>query len=240
MQLEKVKWLLNAYQQGLIPTLTKHEVNPGLSPESRENYLYFTLPVCINFQRNSPAMWAAALATWDDETTRYVFFPEKLASVPTEQIRADLVKHRLALQPNKHVLIWTTIAKTFHEFYQDDPRRFIEEADGDAGKLITLLQTTYRKRFPYLSGPKLSNYWPYILSHYTDVRFKNAHLISIIPDTHVLQSSARLGLTPPGATPLQVELAWKELLKDSDITPSQVHPVLWHWSRNKFLPDIKG
>lgn len=240
MQLDKVRHLLALYEQGHIPTLAQHEVNPGLPPGSRKNYLYFTLPVCINFQRSSPAMWAAALATWEDETTRYVFFPEKLAVTPIEQVRADLVKHKLALQPNKHVLIWTTIAKTLHTYYRDDPRKIIKEAGSDAGELIQLLQKTHRKRFPYLSGPKLSNYWPFILSLYTDVKFTNPQEISIIPDTHVLQSSAKLGIAPIGATSLQVELAWRELLKDSGIHPSQVHPVLWHWSRNKFQPEVQS
>jgi hypothetical protein len=238
MQLEKVKRLLALYEQGLIPTLQQHEVNPGLPLDSRENYLYFTLPVCINFQRNSPAMWASALRTYQDDQTRYVFFPEELVRRPIDQIRIDLTKYKLALQPNKHVLIWTTIAKTLHDYYHDDPRQILAEAQYDAGKLILLLQTTHRKRFPYLSGPKLSNYWPYILSHFTDARFANAHEISIIPDTHVIKSSQRLGLTLPGATPQQIELAWRELLKDSGITPSQIHPVLWNWSRNKFLPEV--
>jgi endonuclease III len=183
-------------------------------------------------------MWASALATWEDELTQYVFFPEHLAEVPPEQIRADLVKHRLALQPNKHTLIWTTIARTLHQYYENDPRRIIEEAEDNASKLITLLQKTYRQRFPYLSGPKLSNYWPFILSLYTDVSFKNAQEISIIPDTHVMQCSERLGVTAPGATSLQVEAAWRELLKGSGINPSQVHPVLWNWSRNKFQPEV--
>ncbi len=238
MQLEKVKRLLDMYEQGLIPTLYEHEVHPGFPLGSRENYLYFTLPVCINFQRNSPAMWASALKTYEDTATRYLFLPEELEARSVEQIRADLTKHKLALQPNKHVLIWTTIAKTLHNFYNDDPRKLIEEAHSDAGELIRLLQITHRKRFPYLSGPKLSNYWPYILSQYTDVEFANPHEISIIPDTHVIQCSQRLGLTVPGATPLQVELAWRELLKDTGINPSQVHPVLWNWSRNKFLPEV--
>jgi hypothetical protein len=238
MQLEKVRRLLAFYEAGLIPTLQQHEVNPGLPMESRENYLYFTLPVCINFQRNSPAMWASALKTYEDDSTRYVFFPEELAMRPLEQIRADLTKHKLALQPNKHVLIWTVIAKTLHEFYYDDPREIILEANSDAAELIDLLQRTHRKRFPYLSGPKLSNYWPYILSHFTDVRFKNMHKISIIPDTHVIKSSEQLGLTPAGANSLQVELAWQELLKDSGISPAEVHPVLWNWSRNRFLPEV--
>ena len=238
MPLERVKKLLAYYEQGAIPTLAQHEVHPDVPLSSRENYLYFTLPVCINFQRTSPAMWASALKTWEDETTRYLFFPEKLADVPIERVRDDLLKHRLGLQPNKHTLIWTTIARTFFQYYDSDPRKLIAEADNDAGKLITLLQKTHKKRFPYLSGPKLSNYWPYILSHYTDVQFANPQEISIIPDTHVIQSSVVLGLVPPGASSAQVEIAWKFLLKDSGINPSRVHPALWNWSRNKFEPAV--
>lgn len=239
MPLDKVRALLAHYEQGRIPTLAQHEVNPGLPIGSRENYLYFTLPVCINFQRSSPAMWAAALATWEDPLTQYLFFPEKLAETPEEQIRADLLKHKLALQPNKHVLIWTTIAKTFFEHYDSDPRNLIAgEAHNDASELITLLQLTHRKRFPYLSGPKLSNYWPFILSHYTDVHFIHPEAISIIPDTHVIQSSIYLGLVPEGASSLQVEAAWKSLLAGSGINPSRVHPALWNWSRNHFQPEL--
>lgn len=236
--LEKVKQILDYYEQGKIPTLAQHEVNPGFPRGSRENYLYFTLPVCINFQRSSPAMWASALATWQDESTRYVFYPEKLADAPIEKVRGDLTKHKLALQPNKHVLIWTTIAKTLHDSYDGDPRNIIAEAGSDAGRLITLLQTTHRRRFPYLSGLKLSNYWPFILSHYTDVQFVNPQEISIIPDTHVIQSSVHLGMVPEGTTPLQVEAAWKQLLTGSGINPSRVHPALWNWSRNKFRPTV--
>lgn len=238
MPLDKVKKLLEYYEGGAIPTLAQHEVHPDVPLGSRENYLYFTLPVCINFQRSSPAMWAAALKTWEDESTRYLFFPEELAGTPIEQIRADLTKHKLGLQPNKHTLIWTTIASTLFEHYDSDPRRVIEEAEGDAGKLITLLQVTHKKRFPYLSGPKLSNYWPYILSHYTDVTFTSPQEISIIPDTHVIQSSVLLGLVEPGASSVQVEIAWKFLLKDTGINPSRVHPALWNWSRNKFQPAV--
>jgi hypothetical protein len=237
-QLARVKQLLAYYEQGLIPTLPQHEVNPGLPRGSRENYLYFTLPVCINFQRSSPAMWASALQTYEDPKTRYVFQPEVLANTPIEKIRADLTKHKLALQPNKHVLIWTTIATTLHTFYNDDPREILHEANHDAGQLVRNLQTIHRPRFPYLSGPKLSNYWPFILSHYTDVVFTNPHEISIIPDTHVIKSTHYLGLAEATATSLQVELIWKELLQNSGILPSQVHPVLWNWSRNKFLPEV--
>ena len=238
MSLLKAAALFDLYRRGAIPTLAEHEVHPDVDQGSRENYLYFTLPVCINFQRNSPAMWQAALATFSDPQTNYLYYPEKLAVTAIEQIRADLLKHKLALQPNKHTHIWTTIAGSLHRLYNDDPRQMIQESDNRVRTLIDTLQGPRRPDFPYLSGPKLANYWPYILSQYTDVKFVDMHEISIIPDTHIIQSSIKLGLVPPGANQAQVEWAWKNLLKGSDISPVQMHPVLWNWSRNNFQPEV--
>ncbi|MFZ1360844.1 MAG: hypothetical protein WAS27_02370 [Candidatus Saccharimonadales bacterium] len=237
--IERISLLLQLYRNGAIPKLHEHEVNPGLDSSSRENYLYFTLPVCINFQRSSPAMWASALATYNDPSTNYLFFPEKLATTSMEKIRTDLLKHKLALQPNKHVLIWTTIAGSLYQHYDSDPRNVLKESGFDARKLIDNLHGKNRKIFPYLSGPKLSNYWPYILSQYTDATFSNAHEISIIPDTHVIQSSIALGLvTKEAATPLTVEATWRDVLDGSGISPTTMHPVLWNWSRNNFQPMV--
>jgi len=101
-----------------------------------------------------------------------------------------------------------------------------------------MLQVERRNDFPYLGGPKLSDYWPFILSEYTDITFSNTHEISIIPDTHAIQCSVHLGLVPEGAGPLIVEKAWKELLDGSGISPVTMHPVLWNWSRNKFNPSV--
>ncbi len=237
-QLKRVRQLLAHYQNGDIPTLAQHEVNPGFEKSSRENYLYFTLPVCINFQRNSPAMWASALKTWEDPTTRYLFYPEKLAETKYEKIQADLGKHRLGLQPNKHTLIWTTITSTLHNEFKDDPREIIKLADNNVLQLLDILQVSHKPSFPYLSGPKLSNYWPYILSQYTDVTWQDPHEISIIPDTHVIKSSIHLGLVQNTANQAVVVQAWRDLLKGSDINPVQMHPVLWNWSRAGFNPSV--
>jgi hypothetical protein len=238
MSLDKVVLLMEKFSNGEIPTLSQHEVHPDVELRSRENYLYFTLPVCINFQRSSPAMWTAALATYQDPETNYLFSPEILSEVPIEKVRIDLLKHKLALQPNKHVLIWTTIAASLHDHFDDDPRKVIALANNNVSELLTILQVSHKKYFPYLSGPKLSNYWPYILSQFTDVKFNDMHEISIIPDTHIIQSSIKLGLVSESVSPLEVEAAWKTLLKDSGINPVQVHPVLWNWSRNSFLPAV--
>lgn len=236
--LARVIKLHQLFQEGKIPTLPNHEVHPDVTRESRENYLYFTLPVCINFQRSSPAMWASALKTYEDPLTNYLFFPEEVALRSREQVQKDLVKHKLALQPNKHTDIWLAISHTLHEFYDNDPREVLKTGQSDVAVIIPMIQKEHKKRFPYLSGAKMTNYWLYILSHYTDVRLQNMHEISIIPDTHVLQSTVKLGILTEANTPETVAMAWRELLRDSSLTPVEMHPVLWNWSRNNFQPEV--
>ncbi len=84
----------------------------------------------------------------------------------------------------------------------------------------------------------MANYWLYILSQYTDAKFVNMHEISIIPDTHVLQCSIKLGISKPEMTSLEVAAIWKGLLQGSTLSPVEMHPVLWNWSRNNLLPEV--
>lgn len=237
MNIAKAQVLLQAFEKGKIPTLEKHEVFPDLPKGSRDNYLYFTLPCALNFQRSSPVLWQAALDTYEDKETNFVFFPGKVAKSNPEATKAALSKHKLAIQPNKQSDIWMTISAALNDDFQADPRRLIQKTDFDVSKLITYLRE-HKKQFPYLSGPKLSNYWPYILSLFTDVQWKNPEEISIIPDTHIVKSSIHLGLVPQNATSVEVAEAWKSLLKGSGINPAQMHSVLWNWSRANFLPEV--
>ena len=234
----RVLALHRLFKEGKIPTLAKHEVHPGLPKGSRENYLYFTLPPCINFQRQSPAMWAAALKTWNDAETNYLFFPEQVATKTRGEVQRSLLKHKLALQLNKHTDIWMAVSKAFHAHFQNDPRELFKRANWNVKDIHQIIQQDMRKEFPYISGPKMANYWLYILSHYTDARFKNMQEISIIPDTHVLQCSVKLGLATPEMSSLEVAAIWKELLSGGNISPVEMHPVLWNWSRNNFLPEV--
>jgi hypothetical protein len=234
---KRVEKLFSLFKEGKIKRLEVHEVHPELDRASRENYLYFTLPVCINFQRSSPAMWRSAFMTYSDPETNYVFFPEKVLKKSRSVVQTDLKKHNLALQTNKHTDIWLSISRTLHERFHDDPREILRSTDYDILKLLDLFKE-HKEWFPYLSGPKLSNYWPFILSQYTDVKFSNMYEISIIPDTHVIQSTIKLGLAPKTVTSLEVVDIWRDLLKKTKISPVEMHPVLWNWSRANFTPEI--
>lgn len=231
LALIKVKKLITIFANGQIPQMHQHEVNPGLDKSGRLNYLYFTLPVAINFQRSSPAMWVAALKTYTDPETNYLFYPEKVVETLFEKVQQDLLKYKLALQKNKHTQIWMAICKVLHEQYSDDPRQIIRGSQNCVVRVKNVLQITKKKDFPYLSGHKMSNYWLYILHNFTDVKLRNLHKISIIPDTHVLQASIVLGISMPKDKPETVAEKWFRLLKGSGIDPIQMHPILWNWSR---------
>lgn len=237
-QLIRIKKLLQLFQEGKIPVLAKHEVHPDLNISSRENYLYFTLPPSINFQRNSPAMWASALKTWKDPKTQWIFFPEKVATESRSKAQKALTQYKLALQTNKHTDIWIAICKTLHNSFKNDPRELLKAGHNDVREILELVQVQMKKDFPYLSGPKLANYWLFILSLFTDVKLGGMEGISIIPDTHVIQASHKLGITNKETAAQKVAEAWLSLLDGSGIIPVQMHPVLWNWSRNSFLPEL--
>ncbi|MDQ6986126.1 MAG: hypothetical protein Q9M91_07410 [Candidatus Dojkabacteria bacterium] len=235
--IRKLNILIENYNNGLIPKLHEHEVNPGLEIGSRENYLYFTLPVSLNFQRSSPSMWKAALETWEDPETNYLYFPEKVVDKNFEELQRDLVKHKLALQKNKHVQIWQRISTTLYEKYSSDPRLIFKYTQRCVTRTKNLIVEN-KKEFPYLAGPKMSNYWLYILDQFTDIKLRNKHKISIIPDTHVIQSSIKLGIIKVKIKPEDVALKWFDLLKDTKFSTTTLHPILWNWSRNNFLPKV--
>jgi len=237
----KLERLQRLYKAGAIPRLHKHEVNPGLPKGSRDNYLYFILTCSLNFQRSSPKTWQSALATWKDKKTRFVFYPESVVDCDTQSLRQALMKYKLALQPNRHIEIWQRLSITFHTYFKDDPRNLFIKANYDAKEVLRIVQKDMKRDFPYLSGPKLSNYFMFILLEYSDLKskLKNTHLISIIPDTHIMKATVKLGLvSEEEVNPYKVEQVWRKLLEDTEYSPIDFHSILWNWSRNGFEPKV--
>lgn len=236
--LERARRLHQLFVDGQVPGPAQHEVHPSLPPGSRENVLYFTLPVALNFQRSSPALWQSALTTWNDPETQYLYFPEHVHEASPLRIQEDLRRHGLAIQTSRHPLIWTTLCETFHQHYNDDPRRFLANYDFDVPRIIDALQRDKKPLFPYLGGLKLSNYWLFILSRFTDVELQRTHELSIIPDTHVVKSTVALGLLSGTPSPHEVDAIWRRALRELDIPPGEMHSALWRWSRNGFSPTL--
>lgn len=242
--LKKVDILYAMWKYGLLGgEVMPEDSNPSLPQESLDNYLYFTLPMALNYQRNSYELWKAANKTYQDKETRFVFFPKEVLNHSFFEVQTALTKYKVALQKNKQTEIWIALCQTFVDFFDSDIRKLFDTFHNDVDKIREFVQKKEKKRFPYLSGTKICNYWLYVIWQYTDRGYKNIESLTVAPDTHVVQATYRLGLiTEEELDRSDVQLIvidrWNELLENTKYKPIDIHTPLWLWSRNGFI-DIK-
>ena len=243
--LAQVSSLLEAYRAGRLGgEKMPEDENPRLDAFSKENYLYFTLPMALNYQRNSYTLWECANRMYRAEEARWAFDPAQVCARGKDALGEVLVRYRVALQPNRHPAIWHTLCETIQNRFQGDIRRLFSQNDFSVEKTKGDI-AAHKKEFPYLGGNKICNYWLYVLEQRTDLQFCDREAITIAPDTHVIQASVRLGLLSPEeaqgpeAQRLTAE-RWSRLLAGSGLVPIDLHTPLWLWSRGKFSAEIQG
>lgn len=239
----KVNKLIQMHQEGYLGgEKVPEDENPHLNKDSAQNYIYFTLPMSLNYQRNSYVLWECANRMYADKNAKIVFNCRKVCSMPEELLRKYLVRYKVALQPNKQPLIWKKLCETIENRLDGDIRNLFSMNEFSVKKIKEYIQSN-KKDFPYLGGNKIVNYWLYVLEQYTDIEFIDRENITVAPDTHVIQASQRLGVISHEESKLsnvQIILAdrWKELLEGTDLKPIDVHTPMWLWSRGKFKVDI--
>jgi hypothetical protein len=243
--LKAVETLISLHKSGILGgDIMPEDTNPGLAKSSNENYLYFTLPMALNYQRNSYRLWESAEKTYNDSTTSDVFVPSLVINMTPEQIRDKLIKYKLAVQPNKHIQIWTQLCKTFVENFGGSVRNFFSMNNFSIAKIKSFMLEN-KKLFPYLSGAKIMNYWLYVMEQYTDALFIDRINITVAPDTHVLQASVILGLITiedienSKVREIVSEL-WESILYGTNLCPIDIHTPLWLWSRGGFAVNVGG
>ena len=234
--------LLKAYKAGKLGFMKMPEdSNPEFS-DNESRLAYFTLPMSLNYQRDSYKLWESALKTFQDPETRLVFDLKCSATIGEERLRQYLTKYKVALQPNKHIATWQKISKTIIENW-GSITGLLESAQYDFLKLRGIIQKQFKKGFPYLSGPKIFNYWSFILQEYGKIKLKNSDYIEIAPDTHITKCSVILGIISKEESESfskeRISERWRELLKGTGINPIDMHPPLWFWSRNGFQFKLK-
>lgn len=217
--------------------------NPNFKKDSLENYLYFTLPMSLNYQRNSYTLWESSLKTWNDIETRFVFDIDECLDRSFEEVQSALIKYRVAMQKDKQVNIWLRLCRTFKDYFNGDIRELFKMMDYDVNRIRDFIQIEHKKDFPYLSGTKICNYWLYVLYQYTDIKFKNLECLTVAPDTHVCRSTFKLGLiTEDEYNSSNVQKIvidrWNELLDGTDMKPIDIHTALWLWSRGNFSVNL--
>lgn len=237
--LKNIEELLQLYYDGTLGgEIMPEDANPGLGNCTKENYLYFTLPMALNYQRNSYKLWEAAKTAYLDAETRDIFLPECVVKMEQEELRAKLLRYKVALQPNKHVEIWGRLCNTFMDKFQGDVRKLFWDNENSVKKIKEYILAN-KKAFPYLSGTKILNYWLYVIIQYTDAKLEDRQYITVAPDTHVIQASERLGLITHDELEKpnireKVSFLWEEVFRDTERCPIDIHTPLWLWSRGGF------
>jgi len=213
------------------------DVHPLLALDSNELATYFTLGMSLNYQRNSYALWRACTAAFNDPLARWVFDPFAVADADPVQLSEVLVSHRVALQPNRHPQIWSKNARGLVEHVGGSVKTLFETHQYDLGAVKGFIADR-RASFPYLCGPKISNYWLYVLSSYMAWPTRNRASLTIAPDTHVVAASVRLGLVTDSSNQLaltsEIARRWAEVLSVTQLLPIDLHTPLWLWSRAGF------
>lgn len=234
MDLVKILKIKTAFDNGELGSQVMPEDTYPEFKSNEDKLLYYTLPMALNYQRNSYKLWEAAKATYEDIQTYQVF---SMKEIDEMKLREMLTKNKLALQPNNHIKIWQTISNTIQENWQT-LENFFQHHDNDFLAVKQTVQKDFKKGFPYLSGPKIFNYWAYIMEQYCAILWKNREYIEIAPDTHVIQASIRLGVITKKEsekmTRESISKIWRNLLKETNISPIDMHSPLWFWSKSGF------
>lgn len=229
--------LHKAYLDGQLGDQTMPEDTHPTFKNMEEKLAFFTLPMALNYQRDSYKLWDAATDTFDDSSTKVVFNISQIANMTQDELRPLLQVYKVALQPNKHTDTWYRICNTISENW-GSLSQMLEYVNYDFLHLQKLVQITHKKGFPYLSGPKIFHYWSYILGEYGEIKLTNKDFIQIAPDTHVIQCSIRLGIITESQSKKlskdEISEIWRSVLDETNLSPIDMHSPLWFWSRNNF------
>lgn len=209
---------------------------------SLEHILFITLTVSIDYQRNADALWESARKTYIDNQTRYLFDPNVVHNMPIKQIIDDMQKHSLSRKPTKDAKTWQTLACTFHNEWNNDPKKILASCGWNAPQVLCMLKT-HKKSFPYLSGDKIGPLWIRMMrDNIGERRLKALNTIPIPVDIHIARSSLALGIVN-GNYSGQLSVVYEEIRKawfesvnglklaKRDMIALDIDEPLWHLSK---------
>jgi hypothetical protein len=232
-QKDKVLSLLSAYHRGELEDNEPREMHPGLCADCRENYLYFTLVSSLQSGRNIQDLWSSALNTYLDVESRYIFDPKLVINHRCEVISKTMSKYGLLLKPSDPSN-WYRLCWALYTYYDSNPKRLVEEGEYMVGKIQHIIHKEKPQLFASFREKRLSSYWLYVISKFTDSFFADIYQLSILPDKHVYRASVKLGLITNGKSIEELERKWHFYLLDLSVSPVEMHDALYLWSKADF------
>ena len=226
------------------------DVLPDLEFGSLEHILFITLTVSIDYQRDAADLWESGRKTFNDPTTRYLFNPKIISETPFPTIMRDMQKYKLSRKPQKDAEIWSTVAISFCNKWQGDPRNFLADSNWHALRILQHLKVDTRLSgqrrigdFPYLRGDKIGPLWLRMLRDTAGIsNILSLDLVPIPVDIHIARATLTLGIVRGtylgnfGNLFESIRKAWFESVHGLNLTNRpmialDVDEPLWHLSR---------
>ena len=225
--------------EDLLPRWGSDLTASGIKRGSYEQLMFVTMVVSIDYQRNADQLWAAGRKTFEDEATRWLFYPDK---IQPENAKASLQKYKLSKKPKKDARIWLTVSSSFRELYDSNPLNLLSECNYDALKIYRKkLDRTFKQAFPYFSGDKIYPLWIRMLNDNVGISLRNIDQIPIPVDIHTARATFATGCLMGqyrgniSAVAPKIDESWKAamaLINDNQLKYRlQLDEPLWHLSR---------
>lgn len=232
----------NIMPEDLLPTWNSGLTSSGIERGSYEHLMFITLVVSIDYQRNADQLWEAGRKTFEDDQTRWLFFPKKLMKKNIDEIMEAMKVHKLSKKSNKDPKIWFDVSKSFFEVYDSDPVNLIKQCNYDALEILNKkFDLRFKQLFPYFSGDKIFPLWIRMLYDNVEIKLKNIDKIPIPVDVHIARATFTTGcLTGNFEGTIskvfcQIDEAWKktvELVNHPKLKYRlQLDEPLWHLSK---------
>jgi len=215
-----------------------------ISGASQYEYLMFiTMVVSIDYMRDANKLWESGRRTFDDTSTKWLFFPKEIVKHNIEDVKKSMQKYKLSKRPNKDTKIWFKVAESLNNFYDGNPLNIVKEVNFDASKISNKkFDPTFKERFPYFAGRKIFPLWIRMLKDNININMKNLDKVPLPVDVHVSRSTFTTGaLKGEYNGNINNEIynliyeVWRAAinqLNDSNLTYAlQLDEPLWHLSK---------
>lgn len=223
-------------------TVMPEDILPkGMVRGSYEHRMFITLTVSIDYQRDADTLWAVSRKTFEDEDTRYLFFPESVYKAPFLKVREDMQKYKLSKKPNQDSWIWRTNAISFLKKWSSDPLNLIKTVHFNAVHLLERIKNDKNPQgnklkhdFPFLRGDKIAVLWIRMLRDNVGLDLNNMPQIPIPVDTHIARATLMVAFSPDwqGKVPAkEIQAIWQKAAKGTNLIALDFDEPLWHLSK---------
>jgi len=223
--------LLDLHKQShLLVSMPEYQLPRNMAPGSREHALYVTYIISIDYMTDAEKLWRNARGAYELHPERFV--PEKILAVSDRTLQVFL--RRLGARFSSYAAkTWKRISNILMNNYGGDPRNITSQP-------LTIEEIKRRlKDFPYLRGPKLTNFFIRVMGETGLFHVKNLDELDIPVDKQVTRFTAYTGVIKlctlkfQGCTnddPLRsiIQEAWRKAAKTLGIAPWKLDEPIWN------------